>query len=83
MLLLGQSLDAGTLKGRVTAAIERQLLLFEVNDLIDHGIEEVAVVGNQQQRTGIALEPLFQPEDGVEIKVVGGLIEQQQVGRTH
>ena len=83
LLLLRQAFGAGALEGRVAAAVEGQLLLLEVRHVIDHGVEEIAVMGDQQQRAGIALEPLLQPEDGVEVEVVGRLVEQQQLGRAH
>ena len=35
------------------------------------------------QRAGVALEPVLEPEDRVEVEVVGRLVEQQQVGRAH
>ena len=42
-------------------------------------VEEVAVMGDQQQRPGIGLEPLLEPDHRVQIQMVGGLVEQQQV----
>ncbi|MNR53789.1 hypothetical protein D3C85_1738610 [compost metagenome] len=54
-----------------------------MGDMIDHRIEEIAVVGDQQQRARVTLEPVFQPEDRIEIEVVGRLVEQQQFGRAH
>src|SRR3546814_5009007 len=39
-----------------------------------------AVVGDQQESAGIALQKAFQPERGFEVEVVGRLVEQQQVG---
>ena len=83
LLLLGQTLDAGALEGGITAPVLGELLLFDVDDLLDHRIEEVAVVGNQQQGARVAFQPAFQPEDRIEVQVVGGLVEQQQVGRAH
>ena len=41
--------------------------------------EEDAVVGHQENRTGKAKEELFQPGDGVQVQVVGGLVEQEHV----
>ena len=32
---------------------------------------------------GIALEPVLEPDDGVEVEVVGRLVEQQQLRRAH
>ena len=40
-------------------------------------------MGNDDQCAGIAFEPVFQPDDRVQIQVVGRFIEQQQVGRAH
>ncbi len=83
LLLLRQALGTGPLEGRVAPAIERQLALLDVHDMTDHLVEEVAVMGNQHQRARIALEPGFQPEDGVKVEVVGGFVEQQQIRRAH
>ncbi|RMS04166.1 hypothetical protein ALP75_200190 [Pseudomonas syringae pv. actinidiae] len=79
LLLLGQTFCASAFKGAVAPAIEGDLALLDVGDVIDHRIEKVPVVGNQQQGAGIALEPVLEPQNGVEVQVVGGLIEQQQV----
>ena len=38
---------------------------------------------DQQQRSRIALQPVLEPEHGVEVEVVGRLVEQQQVGAAH
>jgi hypothetical protein len=42
-------------------------------------IEEVAVVRHDDQRAGVGAQPPLQPQDGVEVEVVGRLVEQQQV----
>ncbi len=54
-----------------------------MGDVIDHFVEKVAVVGDQQQGTRVALEPVFEPDDRIEIEVVGRLVEQQQIRRAH
>ncbi|MCY1419210.1 hypothetical protein D9M71_347940 [compost metagenome] len=83
LLLLRQAFGAGALEGRVAAAVERQLALLQVHHMIDHRIEEITVVGDQQQGAGVALEPLFQPEDRIQVEVVGRLVKQQQLGWAH
>jgi hypothetical protein len=55
-------------------------LLFDMDNFIDDRIEEVAIVGDQNQRALIALQPLLQPDHRIEIEVVSRFIEQQQVG---
>jgi hypothetical protein len=44
------------------------------------GVEEVAVVGDGDEGAVVADEEVLQPEDGVEVEVVGGLVEQQRLG---
>jgi hypothetical protein len=83
LLLLGEALCALHLEGRVVAAVQTQLLMFDVRDEGHHRIEKIAVVGDQQQGAGVALEPILQPLRGVEVEMVGGLVEQQQIARTH
>ena len=82
-LLLGEAFAALALELGVAAAVEREALLFDVRDVADHGVEEDAVVGDQQQRAAVVAQPLFEPDDGVEIEVVGRLVEQQQIGAAH
>ncbi len=40
-------------------------------------------MGDQKERARIAREPLLEPEHGVEVEVIGGLVEQQQIGAAH
>ena len=79
-LLLGQVLGPLQFEVGVAAAVFVELAVLDMDDAIHHGIEEVAVVRNEHQRALIALEPLLQPDDGVEIQVVGRFIQQQQIG---
>ncbi|MNZ89409.1 hypothetical protein D3C78_1083330 [compost metagenome] len=83
LLLLGQTFGTGALEGAVATAVQGDLALIDVGHVVDHGIEEVPVVGNQHQGAGITLEPLFEPDDGVEVQVVGRFVEQQQVRWAH
>ena len=71
------------LEGGIVAAIGACCALLDVDDAIGHPIEELAVVSDQQQRAAIPPQPLLEPENRIEIKVVGRLIEQQQVRATH
>jgi hypothetical protein len=50
---------------------------------VGHGVEEFAVVADHHHGAGVALEPGFQPDQRVQVQVVGGFVEQQQVGRAH
>ncbi|MNM42933.1 hypothetical protein D3C81_537830 [compost metagenome] len=83
LLLLCQTLGTRTLERGVAAPVEGQFALLDMGHMINHRIQEIAVVGNQQQRARVTLEPVFQPEDRIKVQVVGRLVEQQQVGRAH
>ena len=82
-LLLGQALGALALEGAVVAGVGVGAGLLDVADVGDHRIEEVPVVGDQHQGPGVRLEPGLQPDDRVQVQVVGGLVEQQQVRAAH
>ena len=81
-LLLGELFGALQLEVGVAAAVFVELAVLDVDDAVHHGVEEVPVVGDQHQRALVALEPLLQPDDGVQIQVVGRFIQQQQIGAT-
>ena len=76
-------LGALDLELRVVARIDPHPVVLEMSDRIDRRIEKIAVVGNQQQRAGILLEPVLQPEHRIQIQVIGRFVEQQQVGTAH
>ena len=76
-LLLRQTGSALYFKGAVVTGVLEHILLFDMNDFIDDRIEKVTVVGDQDQCTLIALQPFFQPDNGIEIEVVCRFVEQQ------
>ena len=47
LLLLRQAFGTGALERGVAATVERDFLLFDVGDVVDHGVEEIPVMGNQ------------------------------------
>ncbi len=79
-LLLRQTGRALDFKRAVVTGVFEHRLLFDMNNFIDDRIEEITIVGNQDQRTGIAFQPFFQPDHRIKIEVVGRFVEQQQVG---
>jgi len=63
----------------VGAGVFLQLSLFEFEDARDHSVQEGAVVGNEDHRRRCAEEVVFQPQQGIQVEVVGRFVEQQQV----
>jgi len=43
-------------------------------------VEEVAIVGDGDDRSGVLLEKTLEPRDGLGVQVIGRLVEQQQIG---
>jgi hypothetical protein len=82
-LALAQAFGAQGLEGAVVAGVKIQMALLDMGNLADDGVQEVAVVGNQQEGTGIVAQPGFQPDDRVQVQVVGGLVEEHEVGAAH
>ena len=61
------------LEGDAAAAVE-------LEDPAGDVVEEVAVVGDGDDRARVLLQMPFEPGDRLGVEVVGGLVEQQQVG---
>jgi hypothetical protein len=78
-----QVLHALLLEARVVARIAAQLLLVDVDHGGHHRVEEVAVVRDDEQGPRVAFEPFLEPDDGVEVEVVGRLVEQQEIRGAH
>ena len=64
----------------VVAAVEVDALVPDLDDAIDGDVEEVAVMRDQDVGKRILQQKSLQPVAGFEIEMVGGLVEQQQVG---
>ena len=54
-----------------------------MHHFVDDRIEKIAVVGDEQQRTRIGGQPIFQPHHRIEVEVIGWLIEQQKIRTAH
>ena len=66
--------EGGTV-GRVVARIRLYAAVFKMQDTIDHAVEEIAIVRDDQDG---ALEPtqeVLQPSDAAEVQMVGRLIQ--------
>ena len=64
----------------VVAGVDPQLAVVDVGHVGTDRVEEVAVVGNDDHGGLAGVEHPFQPANGIDIQVVGGLVQQQDVG---
>ncbi len=64
----------------VVARIEMHAAIPDLDDFVDGDVQEIAVVRNQHEGERIVGKILLQPVAGFQIQVIGGLVEQQQVG---
>jgi hypothetical protein len=60
--------------------IEREAAGLEMQNVVGHGVEQVALVADHDQAAAIALEKRLQPNGRFEIEMVRRLVEQQQLG---
>ena len=73
-------LAAGPQIGVEAAGIERQLAAVEMQGRRRRGVEQLAVVADQDKAVAIAAQIALEPQRGFEVEMVGRLVEQQQVG---
>jgi hypothetical protein len=64
----------------VIAAIEREPAALQMQNVIDHGVEQVAFVTDHDETAAIAPQKRLEPHRGFEIEMVRRLVEQQQLG---
>ena len=64
----------------IVAREQPQLAVIQIRHVSADAIQEVAIVGDDDHRRAARPQDLFQPADGVDIQMVGGLVEQQHVG---
>jgi hypothetical protein len=76
-----QLAQLGGLEGREVARVAAQHGAVELDDARGHGVDEGAVVRHQHQRAAPLAQQALQPLDGIDVEVVGRLVEQQQLGR--
>ncbi len=76
-LLVGLALREVALPADVVL-VERGPVGVEVEHLVDHGLEQLDVVADDHQATGVLLQVAPQPGDRVGVEVVGRLVEQQR-----
>ncbi len=66
--------------GRVVALVADQAAAVDLGDPLGDVVEEVPIVGDGDDGAGVGREVLLEPEHALGVEVVGGLVEQQQVG---
>lgn len=82
-VLLPLDLETGLLGLQVlgvVALVTVQAAAVDLADPLGDVVEEVPVVGDGDDGAGVLREVLLQPLHGLGVQVVGGLVEEQQVG---
>src|SRR5579864_9755130 len=65
----------------VIAGVERELAVFEVKDELRRGVEQIAVVTDDQHGASITLQEVLQPHHAFEVEIVRRFVEQKKIGR--
>ena len=66
--------------GRVIALVGNAAAAVELEDPARHVVEEVAVVGDDQDRARIVAQVAFEPGGRLGVEMVGRLVEEQKLG---
>ena len=82
VLALDAGADAGLLEDHVVVAagVDDDGLVVDVGDVGADVVEEVAVVRDGDDGAVVAREEVLEPVDGLEVEVVGGLVEEERFG---
>ena len=83
LFLVGQHLFLALDEGVVIARPGGELAAIQIDDAGGQILQEGAVMGDEQQRTVPGQQHFLELGDGRDIQMVGGLVEQQQVGFLH
>ena len=75
------ALGLGLQVRRVPALVDEGAAPVDLQHPGGHPVEEMAVVGDQDQAAVEGAQPLFEPGHRAQVEVVGGLVEDQQLGR--
>ena len=79
-LLVGEPLLFLALERGVVAGPRRQPAAIELDDPRRQPLEERAIVRHEDDGAAILGEEGFEPGDRLDVEVIGGLVEQQQIG---
>ena len=52
-----------------------------MKDVVGDGVEQIAIMTNDKDRAGVALQLIDEPERAFEINIVRRLVEKQQIRR--
>ena len=64
----------------VISRIRDELSFIDFVDAADDFVHESAIMGDEENGTGIGLEILLEPEERDEIEVIGGFVEHEEIG---
>jgi hypothetical protein len=64
----------------VVARIGRDLAAVDFRNFRDEAVHELTVVGGHEQRAGLRCQEALEPDDRLDVEVIGRLVHQQHVG---
>ena len=68
------------LEAVVVAGVEVDGAGVQMHDRVADAVEQLSVVADHQDGARIALQPRLQPQGALEVEVVGGLVQEEEVG---
>ena len=67
----------------IIALVQVDLAVVNFGNAIDHVVHELTVVADDDNGAVVAAKEALQPFDAFKVEVVGGLVQQKQIGVTH
>ena len=66
--------------GGIATLVDEGLASVQFHDAVGDPVQHMAIVGHQQQGAPVAGQTALQPLDTVHIEMVGGLVQDEQIG---
>jgi hypothetical protein len=79
----GKPLRLALLVGGKAAGVAREPPPVQLQHACGHSIEKAPVVGNDHHRPPVVGDQFLQPQDAVDVQMVGGLVQKPQVRLAH
>ena len=81
-LLVCETFSADHFECTVVTGIEGYAALFDMGDMAGYRIQKSRSCEIRSNVPG-SFEPLFKPDNGIQVEMIGRFIQQQQVGAAH
>jgi len=79
VLALAKGIDNNGKAHIIRVMRKDKFFLIDFKNFAHHAIQKCRIMADEQERASKVLQKLLEPNDGIDVQMIGGLIEQQQI----